>query len=380
MIGRMPFRRTLMLACALVALPVLGEGWRDRFTDSKDGEFDASEYLLDYRGVLPLPIIITEPAIGYGGGISALWFSESIRDAASTAQQGGRLTPPNILALAAFGTENGTRGVAAGGRFSFDQDRWRYRGGVGVPKINLDFFGIGGGGHAIAYTLKGFATQNDLTRRLGDSDHFLGMRFLYLDLKSTLQADVSGTGLAPRDFARRSSELGVLWQYDSRDNIFTTSRGIDGALEAMFASPSLGSDTSFRTYRARVFTYVPVTETFVGAFRIDGRTARGDVPFYQLPFIEMRGVPAARYQDENAGVLEAEGRYYVTPRWIAVAFAGVGRAWGRNSGFNDVDNVTSKGLGFRYLLARRLGLSGGLDVAWGPEKTAYYLSLGNAWK
>jgi hypothetical protein len=32
----------------------------------------------------------------------------------------------------------------------------------------------------------------------------------------------------------------------------------------------------------------------------------GDVPFYQLPFIELRGIPAVRYQDENAAV--GEGR------------------------------------------------------------------------
>jgi hypothetical protein len=39
-----------------------------------------------------------------------------------------------------------------------------------------------------------------------------------------------------------------------------------------------------------------------------------------------------------------------------------------------------KGVGFRYLLARRLGLAAGIDVAWGPEKAAWYLSFGNSWK
>jgi hypothetical protein len=29
------------------------------------------------------------------------------------------------------------------------------------------------------------------------------------------------------------------------------------------------------------------------------------VPFYQLAFIELRGIPSARYQDENAAVAEA---------------------------------------------------------------------------
>jgi len=114
--------------------------------------------------------------------------------------------------------------------------------------------------------------------------------------------------------------------------------------------------------------------------RLDARAARGAVPFYQLPFIDMRGVPAARYQDENTGLTEIEGRYYFTPRWIGVAFLGAGRVWGRRTAFDEVASVVSKGAGFRYVIARRLGLAAGIDVARGPEKTAWYIQVGNAWR
>ena len=110
------------------------------------------------------------------------------------------------------------------------------------------------------------------------------------------------------------------------------------------------------------------------------RAARGDVPFYQVPFIDMRGVPVGRYQDENTALAEVEGRWYFTPRWIGVAFMGAGRAWGTHESFSETNSVVSKGVGFRYLVARRLGLAVGIDVAKGPEKTAYYLQFGNAWR
>ena len=116
------------------------------------------------------------------------------------------------------------------------------------------------------------------------------------------------------------------------------------------------------------------------ALRADARMAHGDAPFYQLPFIDMRGVPAARYQDERIGVTEIEGRYYLTPRWIAVGFVGAARAWGRRTSFGDESTVVSKGAGFRYMLARRMQLSVGIDVARGPEGNAWYVSLGNAWR
>ena len=370
---------SIAVAASLAATSSGASGF-DGFTDPQDGAFDGSEYLLDHRGVLPVPIIITEPAVGYGGGIAAVWFSESIRDATSRVKPGGRLTPPSIFTLAAFGTENGTRGAAIGGRSSFDDDRWRYRGGATAMKINLDFYGIGGRDLALAYTLNGWATFHEGMRRLGTSDHFLGARMLYMDLESGLNADFSGTGLTPRELADKTVELGVRYQFDSRDNIFFTRRGVEAALDVIVEREALGSDNDFETYRTHVFAYQPFGERFVGALRLDARAARGGVPFYQLPFIDMRGVPAARYQDENTSLAEIEGRYYFTPRWVGVAFLGAGRVWGRRTSFDEVGSVVSKGAGFRYVIARRIGLAAGIDVARGPEKTAWYIQMGNAWR
>ncbi len=68
MIERRADRRWLLLAMLVIATSAaFGADWRERFTDPEDGSFDASEYVLDHEGVLPVPIIITEPAVGYGG-------------------------------------------------------------------------------------------------------------------------------------------------------------------------------------------------------------------------------------------------------------------------------------------------------------------------
>jgi len=358
----------------------------DRFIDPQDGQFDASNYLLDHKGAFPFPIIITEPAVGYGGGLALMWFSESMREAATRAQQQGtRLTPPNIYALAAFATENGTKGAALGGRMSFKDDTWRYRGGAVLMDVNLDFYGIGGSLapsiNKLGYNLKGYAAFNELTRRLGESDQWFGARWLYLSLDAKFDIGTQeDAGLTSRDFAKKGSGLGLTYVYDSRDNIFFTKHGVEASFDAMFYSPSIGSDTTFQAYRAHVFSYIPLNDKATVALRVDGRSAQGNVPFYQLPFIDMRGVPAARYQDENTGVLEIEGRYNVTPRWIALAFIGAGRDWGRDASFRDRPTVVSKGVGFRYVIARRLGLAVGIDIAKGPEDNAFYIQMGNAWR
>jgi hypothetical protein len=130
-----------------------------------------SEWLLDYSGFLPVPIIITEPAVGVGGGAALVFFSESLRDAAKKQKCDGHLTPPDIYGLGAFATENGTKGAAAGGQWTFLDDRYRYRGGIGQFKINLDFYGIGGQLPvpiaSIGCTLEGCGSFQQAMMRLG---------------------------------------------------------------------------------------------------------------------------------------------------------------------------------------------------------------------
>ncbi|KPJ99259.1 MAG: hypothetical protein AMJ60_05580, partial [Desulfobacterales bacterium SG8_35] len=46
----------------------------DQFMDPHDSKFDVSQWVLDKKGVLPVPIIITEPAVGYGAGAALLFF------------------------------------------------------------------------------------------------------------------------------------------------------------------------------------------------------------------------------------------------------------------------------------------------------------------
>lgn len=42
--------------------------------------------------------------------------------------------------------------------------------------------------------------------------------------------------------------------------------------------------------------------------------------------------------------------------------------------------MISRGVGFRYLIASRLGLWVGLDYAKGPEGGVTYIQVGNAWR
>jgi len=362
----------------LAVLPIAAQaGWLDDFRDPEDGKFDATKYLLERKGALPVPIIITEPAVGYGGGAALVFFQQSLSERAAQATGRLRYRPPNMYGAAGFGTENGSWGTGGGATISFAEDRWRFRGGGLYTDLNLDFYGIGSeSDKALAYSLSGAGGMGMLLYRLRNTNAWLAARAQYLSLES--EFDLEAT--APyADATRRSSGIGPSVEYDSRDNIFTPNRGWSGAFEAMFYDPAFGSDAAFQTYRARVFAYVPLPARIVLGTRVDARASSGDTPFYMVPYIVLRGIPAVRYQGERTTVLEAEARWNATPRWALMGFFGAGRAWRSDGSFSDAETHEAGGTGFRYLIARQLGVHTGIDFAWGPD-FALYIVMGSAWR
>ena len=103
------------------ALPV-GTRFFEGFIDQDDGNLDVSDWLVDRKGFLPIPIVITEPAVGYGGGLALMFVRNSMRESAEKSKATGHQTPPDIFVLGAAATENGTKFAFGGGMATFGDD------------------------------------------------------------------------------------------------------------------------------------------------------------------------------------------------------------------------------------------------------------------
>jgi hypothetical protein len=104
-----------------------------------------------------------------------------------------------------------------------------------------------------------------------------------------------------------------------------------------------------------------------------------DPPFYFLPGINMRGIPAARYQGQTTALIETEQRYDFNLRWSGILFAGMGKAIDKEETFSSADLEFSAGAGFRYLLARVFKIRAGIDLAAGSGGFGYYIVFGQSW-
>jgi len=141
----------------------------------------------------------------------------------------------------------------------------------------------------------------------------------------------------------------------------------------------LGASDDFERFQQVVMGWQPLArEVTVGA-RGNYARSSGGTPFFLRPFVQLRGVPAMRFQGDQMASVEAEVRWQFIGRWSIVAFAGVGTARSSRDSFAVTQNVGSGGIGFRYQLASKFGLHTGIDIAHSPGTTAVYFVVGNAW-
>ncbi|SIT37233.1 Glyceraldehyde 3-phosphate dehydrogenase (fragment) [Paraburkholderia piptadeniae] len=167
---------------------------------------------------------------------------------------------------------------------------------------------------------------------------------------------------------------------DSRDNIFYPGKGTFAEFVAQLARTAFGGTQDYDVYAARSYTWLPLTRTLILGLRVDGKFSSGDFPFYAQPYVDLRGVQKGRYQDRDAMAAEVELRWDLTPRWSLLGFTGIGKAYGRWHSFSEAQNVQSVGAGFRYLIARKLGVAIGIDVAHSKDQNAFYIQVGSAWR
>jgi hypothetical protein len=302
------------------------------------------------------------------------------------ARDGGeekRFNPPSITGIAGFGTENGTWGGALFHRGHYREDTWRYQGSLGYADANLTFYGFGDvdlspvGG--LKYNIEGAFTQHQLERRFGHSDFFGGLKYTFANLNNQFEIGQSIPGIENREFQSQNAGAGLLLGYDTRDNTFTPNRGLRVRLDGTFYNHVFAGDFDYFRLDVDSYKYWTLAERWVLGWRLSGRFTEGKVPFYGLPFVELRGVPAQRYQGRQVIFSELELRWNFWKRHSLVGFGGLGTAANHVVDLPQASTVYSGGVGFRTLVARKLGMQTGLDFAWSQEDFAFYIVVGSAW-
>lgn len=375
------YRDRTALVCGVLIVAVLAPP-----AVADDGH-DAEAGKVSKLRVLPVPIFITEPAIGRGFGASLMFIHRRqaertpmvdlhVPDAGVDVADGQR-QPPNVTAVFGAVTDSDTWAAGAAHSASWRADDVRYLGLLMWSNVNASVYV---GDRPVGFNSRAAFLLQNASFRVGSSGLFLGGKLKVNRSDTSLGLDLGDENPIELGLGT-TTDVGLAFQgfFDSRDTTFTPSRGRFVSLNVWRHDTALGGDFAYWKTELKVLSFHRLAAGVFLGLRGQGAAVSGDPPFWGYPWITLRGIPAMRYQDARVISVETEVRWNVLARWAVVGFLGGGATDGDLAQFESQGLLGAGGVGVRYLFAADLGLWIGADIARGPEETVWYIQVGHAW-
>ncbi len=215
-------------------------------------------------------------------------------------------------------------------------------------------------------------------------NHYLGMRFSRDQFKY-LKYDTSGQLIAQSilgSISGTSSNLGIIYNFDSRDIPLYPSKGILFESYIYVENKWLGSDYQFSKISLDFSQYMNLKKNLIFATNIIHQISFSDVPFHQLPTIggpkKLRGYIDGRYRDKMLLILQFELRQKLNKYLGMVAFWGIGEISPNYDELKLKYIYPNFGVGLRIVLDQKQKYNLRLDYGFGKNSNGFYLTLGEA--
>lgn len=313
------------------------------------------------------PIVSSDPKVGTSGGLLG-GYLHRFDDRSPTSTFG--------LVGSYSSTDSYTTGLF--GQVYFGADRHRLSGGVATGKIRNDYEDFLGTGLPVQTTddLR-LAAARYLYRVRGD--WFIGAQFTVTNYLISGDNPFSEQvldllGLTGFD----SNGVGLVAQYDSRDNQNDPSAGARFVIQNLAYRKSLGGDEDFDTLGVRYQRYLRHGEGHVLAWRAMGRVT-WDAPPGAYSSVPLRGYVRGGFLAKHMTAVELEERYRLRPRWALAGFAGAACLLDAIDDCGEGDNwFPMAGAGVIFTLKPVEKLVVRMDYAWGKSgNQGFYMSFGH---
>jgi hypothetical protein len=287
------------------------------------------------------------------------------------------VSPPSVLLLQGSRSSTQSTVLAAGGKFYWNEDRDRLFVGLVGGTIHNDYQDFVGSGQEVR-------TEEDLRAFVVRYLHRVAPHWMLgvQGLKSNYAIDgedavssiiIDQVGLVGSEAAG----VGLVLQFDTRDNVNNPSRGTLGLVHNIAYRERLGGDNDYDALNADLRHFLPTGPANVVALHASARWT-WDAPTANQSSIEMRGYTRGQYLGRNSLTLEAEDRYMFRPRWGAKLFGGVTCLYGKGRSCGEREQLYPMvGTGVFYLVKPEAGMVVAAEFAKGKgENRGFYLRFG----
>ncbi|MBK3517790.1 hypothetical protein [Carboxylicivirga marina] len=247
------------------------------FRDSADLAFDVSDFLISKKGLLPVPMLITEPSVGYGGAMALLYFHDSYEN---------KKRPPSITGGFGGYTENGTWMAGALHAGFWNEDKIRYLGVIGKINVNIDYYGRLP--KPVEMNMNTWIILQQIQFRLAETNFFSGLKYTLAPITNTFKLPIDIPEFSGIEIETSVSELSAMFIYDSRNNVISPTNGIWAQVLGIYSDTWMGGEDLYGKINSSFIGIKDVNRKLVIGGKLVANSKLGDVPFYTRPFVQLR--------------------------------------------------------------------------------------------
>jgi outer membrane protein assembly factor BamA len=342
------------------------------------------------NGIVGSPFIDYKPETKFAIGVVGLYYFHLWNDSA----KGNIDTSKNRPSSVSFGiTYTQRRQFSTGTDYTlyFSHDNDYIFGGLDYKKIPFDFYGIGH--HTPKNPIDNYTplwrggdilfTRNLLRTSDGEGlSAGIGTEYRYDLILSSDSGGLIQTGNVPGSKGGLSGGWGVIVDYDTRDNVFSSHDGLYMDFRTMVYSKYVGGSFNFTRVSLDTRDFIPAFSTHTIALQGLITLVGGIEPFYTMAGLGgeaiMRGIAEGRYRDNDMAVLQGEYRMPLVWRFGLVVFAGIGEVAGVVNEFNLSSIKWNAGAGIRFIVSETEHVVVRLDFGFGNDSSELYLFVNEA--
>ncbi|MDX2281502.1 MAG: BamA/TamA family outer membrane protein [Saprospiraceae bacterium] len=266
----------------------------------------------------------------------------------------------------------------------WDKGRKLAYGEVGYYRYIYQFFGVGNripNNYLESYQANYPRIRLTALQQL-NRNNFVGFRYSFDQYRVAAKTPggLLEQGIYTGSNGGRSSGLGAVWFYDTRDNRFFPKKGATIEITFQADAPWTGSVFNFQRLTAEAALFRTLFPKHVLGINPLLNLGFGPIPFFLLHSLggpkKLRGYKDGKFRDQNMALIQTEWRSQWLKRWGTVAFAGVGTVWGTPG--EPIVLRPNYGLGIRFTIDPKQQVNIRMDYGFGSGSQGFYFTVGEA--
>ena len=267
-------------------------------------------------------------------------------------------------------------------RLYLDEDRWRVTGIAGYINLFQQYFPAGASDPSFDYRLEQVVAIAQLFRQVGWKGFYVGAlvgAIAYRTKADNPEDAAILAGIGSSSDWSFAPNLGLLSQYDSRDNKYYPTRGVNFNLRI---NGSFKSDQEYVLLAPGFNQYFPLlgTDRLVLAYRLFGQFGFGELPISAYARYGIRGTTlgyeTGEYLDEKMAGLESEIRWLVWKRVGVEGGAGIGKVFAEFDEFTDAAWLPGVWGSGTFKIMEERDIRARATLAYGKSGTLFYFAVG----